>query len=304
MVWRLYKLFKREKPDIIHTHLIDAMYVGQLAAWLAGVPMRVFTRWHADIHHRRHPHAIKYDRLSARLATHIVAAGPVGRRVMVELDGVDPNKITLIYPPFDLEKFANPPVEEVRLLKEKYNPTGRKPVIGVIARWIDWKGVQYIIPAVKRLLAEYPDLLLLLFNAKGPYDNEIRALLAEMPERNYQAVEFETMNTGLYQLFDVFVHTPISDTVENTGGVYTEALPAGVPSVFTLSGVIPGRVEHLRDCYIADYEDVESIYQGIKTILENPELAQKFRENGPKAIGEEFTIAYHIRQLDKLYGVS
>jgi glycosyltransferase involved in cell wall biosynthesis len=222
---------------------------------------------------------------------------------MVDQDGANPSKISLIYPPFDLKRFANPPAEEVALLRQKYNPEGRAPILGVISRWIDWKGVQYIIPAVKRLLPEYPDLLLLLFNAKGPYKAELDALLAELPQRNWQAVEFETMNTGLYRLFDIFIHTPISDTVENTGGVYTEALPAGTPSVFTLSGVIPGRVKHLEHCYVADYEDSESIYQGIRAILTNPELAQRFRENGPKAIGEEFTIGYHLQQLDRLYGM-
>jgi glycosyltransferase involved in cell wall biosynthesis len=142
----------------------------------------------------------------------------------------------------------------------------------------------------------------LLFNALGPYKPIILELLdRHLPQHNWQVVEFEPQNTGLYKLFDVFVHVPISDTVENTGGVYTEALPAGVPCVFTLSGVIPGRVEHLRDAYIAQYEDSESIYQGLLAILTQPELAERFRQNGPKTIGTEFTIGYHIQRLNELY---
>jgi glycosyltransferase involved in cell wall biosynthesis len=42
-VWKLYKLFKKEKPTIVHTHTPKAGIVGMLAANLAGVPIRLHT---------------------------------------------------------------------------------------------------------------------------------------------------------------------------------------------------------------------------------------------------------------------
>jgi glycosyltransferase involved in cell wall biosynthesis len=42
-VWKLYKLFKKEKPQIVHTHTPKAGIVGMLAANLAGVPLRLHT---------------------------------------------------------------------------------------------------------------------------------------------------------------------------------------------------------------------------------------------------------------------
>lgn len=42
-VWELYKLFKKEKPLIVHTHTPKAGTVGMLAAKLAGVPHRLHT---------------------------------------------------------------------------------------------------------------------------------------------------------------------------------------------------------------------------------------------------------------------
>ena len=42
-VWQLYKLFKKEKPHIVHTHTPKAGTVGMLAAKLAGVPHRLHT---------------------------------------------------------------------------------------------------------------------------------------------------------------------------------------------------------------------------------------------------------------------
>lgn len=42
-VWQLYKLFKKQKPHMVHTHTPKAGTVGMLAAKLAGVPHRLHT---------------------------------------------------------------------------------------------------------------------------------------------------------------------------------------------------------------------------------------------------------------------
>lgn len=42
-LWLLYKLFKREKPDIVHTHTPKAGLLGMIAARLAGVPVKIHT---------------------------------------------------------------------------------------------------------------------------------------------------------------------------------------------------------------------------------------------------------------------
>lgn len=299
--FKLLKLFLLKRPHIIHTHMIDATYTGQVAGWLAGVPVRIFTRWHANTHHREHPKGLKYDKLINRLATHIITPGNVTYRIVTKWEKVKAEKVSLLYPPYDLDAFRNPPAQEVSDLRNLYNSEGKHPVVGVISRWVDWKGIQFIIPAFKRLLEKYPDALLLLFNAHGGYEKEIRVLLKELPEGSWKAIHFERRNTGLYGIFDLFVHVPIDEYVENTGGVYTEALPSGVPSIFTLSGVVPGMVEHLRDCYISDYQSSESIYQGMITLLGDPELRKHISDNAKNAVPEDFTIKVHIKKLEALY---
>lgn len=42
-VWKLYRIFKKEKPLIVHTHTPKAGTAGMFAAWLAGVPHRLHT---------------------------------------------------------------------------------------------------------------------------------------------------------------------------------------------------------------------------------------------------------------------
>ena len=298
---RLTRHVRAEKFHAVHAELMWADYVGMPAAWMAGVPNRLMTRWHATVHHREHPSGLKYDRVVNRLATRIIAPSRVSYRIVTEWEHVPVSKVTLLSPPLDFDNFSAPPAADVTTVRDRYNPERRYPVIGVISRWVDWKGIQFIIPAVERLLERYPDLLLLLFNAVGEYGDTLRPLLSRLPERNYRVVPFEAMNEALYQIFDLFVHVPIDEYVENSGCVYAEALAAGVPSIFTLSGIATGMVEHMKHCYVVPYQSAEAIFEGLRTLVDDRDLARRLGDTARTVVPPEFHPEVHVRALEQLY---
>src|SRR5690606_13414243 len=42
-IWQLVNLFKKEKPDIVHSHTPKAGLLGMIAAVITGVPIRIHT---------------------------------------------------------------------------------------------------------------------------------------------------------------------------------------------------------------------------------------------------------------------
>lgn len=42
-VWKLYRFLKKERPEMVHSHTPKAGLVGMMAAWFAGVPVRMHT---------------------------------------------------------------------------------------------------------------------------------------------------------------------------------------------------------------------------------------------------------------------
>lgn len=42
-LWKLYRFLKKEKPEIVHTHTPKAGLIGMMAAWMAGVPLKMHT---------------------------------------------------------------------------------------------------------------------------------------------------------------------------------------------------------------------------------------------------------------------
>ncbi|MCW3070135.1 MAG: glycosyltransferase family 4 protein [Bacteroidetes bacterium] len=300
-ILKIMRLLRKIKPQTVHTHLFDASLAGLMAAKLAGVKRRISTRHHSDYHHTYFPHAVKYDRLNNRLSTDIIAISKVVKNVLVEKEHVPAKKISIIHHGVIPEDFATIPDSTVKQLAEKYNPGQQRPVVGVISRYIKLKGIQFIIPAFRRLLEKYPGALLILANANGSYAKEIRQQLSLLPEKSYIEIDFEKDICALYRLFDIFVHVPTSESCEAFGQTYIEALAAGIPSVFTLSGIAGDFITNEKNALVVPYKDSDAIFRAFEKILEGKkEIAEMIRE-GKQDVAAQFTADRKIRSLEQLY---
>lgn len=300
-ILKVREILKKNKVKLVHCHLFDASLVGLLAARSLGIRNRIYTRHHATFHHIYFPRAVYYDRFINFMASDVVAISENVRQVLIKKEGLSEKKIHLIHHGFELSKFSEVLENEVIDLKFKYQSQGKYPVIGVIARQVKWKGIQYILPAFRKLQQKYPNAYLILANAKGDYRPTIQASLQEMAADNYREVDFEENLFAFYQLFDVHVHTPIDAHSEAFGQTYVEALAAGIPSVFTLSGVAPEFIQDQRNALVVPFQDSEAIYQALLHLLDNEPLKNHLIREGKASVASAFSIEKMIRELSQLY---
>lgn len=295
------RILRKEKTDIVHAHLFDAGLVGLSAARLAGIKKRIYTRHHSDYHHSYHPHAVKYDKLINSMATDVIAISEMVKRILTEKENLPADKVHLIHHGFRLEKFAEVEQKLIKEVASKYNPRNRRPVIGVISRYTEWKGIQFIIPAFELLLKDYPDALLVLCNSKGNYADVIKNRLAVIPENNRCEIAFEDNVFAVYRLFDIFVHVPIDEEVEAFGQTYVEALASGIPSVFTLSGVAPEFIRDKKNAVVVPFKDPGEIHRSMKWLLENKKEAEALVQEGRENVMQLFPLSFMIEKLENLY---
>lgn len=297
-IFKTFLHLKKLRPDSVHTHLFEAGIIGLTAARLSGIRQRIYTRHHSTYHHLYYPEAVKYDRLINFLATDIVAISEAVRGVLINQEHVPEKKIHVIHHGF---VFDEPSTEHITALQKKYNPERQYPVVGVISRYIELKGIHYIIPAFKQLLEIYPDALLIMTNVGGNYTGEIHKMLKELPARNYIQIPFEPNVAALYQLFNIFVHVPIDPAIEAFGQTYVEALAGGIPSVFTLSGVAHEFISDQQNALVVPYNDSKAIYKTLHLLLADQILANKLISNGKKDVFSRFSVNNMISLLEKLY---
>lgn len=298
---KILKLFFYKKPSVVHAHLFDASLIALYAAKIAGIKSRIHTRHHASHHHLFFPHAVKYDKMVNSWSTKIFAISENVKSIMVNDEGVNENKVHVVHHGFDFSNFINIDLNRIINLKQKYQLNNQGPIIGVISRYTSWKGIQFVIPAFKELLVKFPNAKLVLANAKGDYESEIKKLLQELPLNNFVEILFEEDTPALYKTFDCFVHVPVDHHSEAFGQVYIEALASGVPSVFTKSGIANEFIEHKKNAWVVDYKSSSGILNAIFEILDNNEDANIISENAKKEVFDKFGLERMINDTLKYY---
>lgn len=297
----VFRILRQEKPTAVHTHLWQANLIGLSASWLLRIKKRIYTRHHATVHYQEHPSGRKWDLLCNFLATEVIAISENIREILIRWDKANPKKIKLIYHGFDIDYFANVSSERVNALRAKHGlREGDFPVIGVISRYMEWKGIQYVITAFQKILSQFPAAKLILANAHGSYELQIRKLLTSLPPLAFIEIQFEEDLAALYKVFNVFVHVPVDPNVEAFGQTYIESLASGVPSIFTRSGVAREFISHNYNAWVVDFKNSDQIATGIAKILRDKSYHQTLTANGLKSI-QKFSLDTHILALERLY---
>lgn len=293
-------VLRKMKPDVVHAHLLDAQLIGLTAAKVLGIRKRVYTRHNSNFHHVYHPSGVQYDRWSNRLSTHIVSISQSTDHTLSSLENVPPNKIRKIAHGFDFDSLTNVTADRIDLVRKKWKIPPNRPVVGVIARHIEWKGIQYVIPAFALLKKKYTNLELVLANASGPYSRKLAELL-EQHGLSAITIPFEEDVAALYKTFSIYVHTPVDALAEAFGQTYVEALAVGVPSVFTLSGVAAEFIGDRGNAMVVPFRDVPSISVCMEILLQNEELRGQLVKKGMEDVFSRFGIEKMLARLEALY---
>lgn len=299
-ILQVWATLREWRTDVVHAQLLYGGLVGLSAARLAGVRHRLYTRHHATFHWRYHPRGVLYDRYNNRLATRIIAISENVRTVLVEREQVPPGKIELIHHGFDLGAFRDVPADRVAALRAKYDVQPGRFVVGVISRYLELKGITYAVQAFRQYLAQDPGACLVLANARGPDRALIQAALASLPPDSYREIPFEQDLFALYRLFDIFLQIPVDPEIEAFGQTYVEALAAGVPSVFTLSGVASEFIRDGENALVVGFRDSDAILAAIRRLAADPALGRRLADQGRLAAAR-FDIDVMIRKLNALY---
>jgi glycosyltransferase involved in cell wall biosynthesis len=320
MVKFLYDHLLKNQTDIVHTHWFAGSLAGMQAAYYAKVPVRIFTREHPSIKYYAR-HAASKHRLIWECATNVIGVTNKSKEGMIE-DGIPEHKITLIPTGFDVSEYENVETSRIEKLRAKYLGNHQGPVIGVAARYVRWKGVEYVIEAYKKVLDIYPNALLVLAGTgidrtdlqekirkahkedivSPQYDDilSISEKLSQLPKQSYIEIPFETDLFALFKLFTVFVHAPTDSIQETFGQVYVDAMLSRVPSVITLGGSAADHAVHQENAWVVDYKNSDQIAEGILALLSDTHLREKIINNA-FLCAQQYDIKNHIQRLEQFY---
>jgi glycosyltransferase involved in cell wall biosynthesis len=296
-LWRLWRVMRRERFAIVHTHTPKAGLLGQLAARLAGVPLVVNTVHGFYLHSGMNPVArriyLLLEKLAATCSDRILSQNAEDIEIAVRERVCRREKIKLLGNGIDLTQFDPDAVstENVERLRAELGLKPGAPAVGFVGRLAaKRKGFADFLAAAREISARIPDCQFLIVGEsdRGKAD-AMEASAADIHGIADHCV-FVGQRDGselplFYKLMDVLV---LPSIFEGLPRVVMEASAMGVPAVVT--DVKGNREAVLHGCngLLVPLGDVPALAVAVVRVLTDRELATKMGVNGRAMALERF----------------
>ena len=297
-LWKLYRLLRQLKPDVVATHTAKAGFVGRMAAWLAGAPVIVHT-YHGHVFHGYFSPAktrlfLLLERFAARLSDAIIALTPGQRDDLVNVYHIAPaSKFIVMGYGLDLSAFAAAQ-RHSGTFRRAWGVAGDAPLITIVGRLAPVKNHALFLQAAVKLREILPAARFAIVG-DGELRTELEAQVDALGLRD--AVFFTGWQkdvTPVYADSDVLV---ISSVNEGTPFTVIEAMAAGCPVVSTAVGGVPDFLNYGELGKLVPSGDADALAGALVETVQQPPDAEALRA----LIVERYGIDRLVRDLDALY---
>jgi glycosyltransferase involved in cell wall biosynthesis len=299
----LWLLFRRERPDIVHTHTSKAGAVGRVAAWLARIPVIIHTP-HGHVFYgyfgRVMSEVIRLvERVLAMLTDRIITLTDRGTQEHVQYRIAGPEKFVTIPSGIMLSKFREIHVDPGAKRRELGLPDDG-PIIGTVGRMVPIKGHAWLLKAAPRVLAEFPQTTF-IFVGDGPLLCQLRQLAEALGISRRVVFLGERQDVPeCLALCEIFAFPSLN---EGMGLALVEAMAMGVPVVATRVGGIPDIVSDGETGMLVPARDEVAIAEALLGLLRNQARRRACGQAAVRSVSERFDIASTVKAVEGLYEV-
>jgi glycosyltransferase involved in cell wall biosynthesis len=218
---RIVRRARRERPAVLHTHLVHADFHGLPAGRLARVPVLVSTK-HGFNAFRDGKAFAAADRTIASLADVQIAISTGLAGYLGEKEGFDPASFEVVH--YGIEAGPPPP------------PLPAAPRLAIVGRLIPIKGHEVLLRALAGARERLPDLTLEIAG-EGPLEPELRATVARLGLD--AAVTFLGRVAPVAPVLERAEIVVVPSFGEGFGMVALEAMERGRPVIASNAGGLP-----------------------------------------------------------------
>jgi len=296
IIWRVISIIKKEKPQILHSFLFHANFLGRVIGKLRNVPIIISSIHNEYFGGILREKLLKWTDRFCNITT-IVSKGAAER--MIDLKVVSKNKLKVIYNGIDLENFPFRKLEARTKIRKELNIEENKKILISVGRLHEAKGCPYLIKAMKILKEKYPHILLIVLG-EGPEGKKIEEQIKELKlEKNILLLGQKENISEYLNASDVFV---MPSLWEGLPIALLEAMACGLPVVATRVGGVPEVVEDGKSSFLVELKNPRGLAEKIiKTLEMSEEERKKMGERGRKIVEKKFSIEQMVKEYENLY---
>lgn len=296
-LWKLIRIVRRGRYDIIHAHSSKAGFIGRQAALFDSRARVVYSPhgfYFLNFENRFKLTVFKFIERLAGLSTDMLIALSRGEREAALREKiVAPKRLQLIEN--GIAQVANVPRNEARSLLGVAQDI---PVVGTISRFTPQKAPMDIIEAVASLIQGRSNLQFLWFG-DGELRQEVEAEIARRGlGANIRLLGYRSDARSLLPALDVFI---LASRWEGLPYTIMETMDAGVPVVATDVIGTQDFIDSGRNGVLIPPGYPGRLASAVNDLLTRPEYAVMIANNAASDVGSRFNRAEMVRRTAAAY---
>ncbi|HEU4505742.1 MAG TPA: glycosyltransferase [Nitrospira sp.] len=295
VLFRLWKLMREERPDVMQSFLFWANLSARVLGRLSKV-VRVVCSYHDEIVSEGSLVRM-IDRMTFGWSHAVVCCSEAVRRSVIRQLGAPDARQTIIPFGVDVGRFA---VID-RVTRKELGLDDDGPILGTVSRLVEpKKGLSVLLRAMAVLNrgGEHQGCQLLIIG-EGPARESLEALSERLGLSSF--VRFTGPRRDIPRilpLLDVFV---LPSLYEGFGIAILEAMAAGRPVVATAVGGIPEFVVPGETGLLVEPGNAEALAEAIGCVLRDPERARLMGTRGRARVVSTFQMSTVVRRHEQVY---
>jgi glycosyltransferase involved in cell wall biosynthesis len=279
--WKLSKIVRRWRPEIVHAHDPHAVTMAALGLSFGAPEPRpkIVASRRVDFHLQSHA----FSQWKYRQVDGFIAASRAIKDILVH-DRIPAGRIEVVYDGIDVEKIQNRPA--IDLHAEYWLPHG-VPVVANVGALVGHKGQRFLIDAMPLVLREVPDAHLVIFGEgelRAPLERQIKQLSLT---KRVLLPGFREDVLSLVKSADLFV---MSSVTEGLGSAVLDAMAMGLAVVGTTAGGIPEAVVPGVTGELVPPSEPKSLAAAMVKLLKNADLRRSYGDAGLKHVADNFGV--------------
>ncbi len=304
-VWqyaKLYKLFRRLRPHIVHSRNLAALEV-QVPAWAAGVPVRIHGEHGRDVGDLdgRNVTYQRVRRLYRPFVHHYMALSRDLADYLVQKVRVPRDAITQVYNGVDTECFR-PALDGPQPIEGCPFDPSQHWLVGTVGRMQPVKDQLMLAHAFVQAMVLAPDLtvrLRLVMVGEGPLRAKAQAVLdaaglADLAWLPGERSDVADIMRGLH----AFALPSLAEGISNT---ILEAMASALPVLATAVGGNADLVEAGKTGHIVPVADPNTMAQHLVGLYSDPEHARAMGEAGRQRVLAHFSMQAMVSTYQGVY---
>ena len=263
--FRVRKIIKDHKPDVIGTHSSVDSWVGLLAATLSRVACRLRYRHVSTPVHNNLFNRFQYT----SLCDHIITTGDCISEPLRKAFQLPVEKVRTIFTGIDVPTTLPDRNDSRIALAQELHLPGSSRFVGMVAVLRSWKGHAYLIEAFDQIADQFPAHHLILAG-NGP-QSHLQTQIDDCRHNDRIHLIGHRENPWMvFRALDVAVLSSFkNEGIPQTG---LQAMFAETPFLGTRVGGIPEIIEHMKTGVLVDPADSRSLSDGLQTVLTDANL--------------------------------